>query len=370
MKKIIFLLLLLWPVRVMAAEQTMKGYIKLGEFDYMDTSPNFVAYTLDAADEKAAVILQAPFTGTISKIGFRTMTVTTGATMDVRVETVQAGGNDPTGTLLGTNSNGAQIIADVDDDTWFTTTLTTGIAVTKGDIFAIVIVNPSGSPGNLQIAQFAVSPSIVGLPYSDLYTTGWSSSTSEISVLTLEYSDGSYYPIPFIYPIDGLNIVNFSSASDPDHRGLKFQLPFPVSLAGIWVHMDSDGDPNVKLYDSDGTTVLETLTIDGDQRRTNSDLVHYYFFTSSHSLSKDVDYRIVFEPVNAAMDLLDFDVSTAAIMDCFPGGQNFHYTEKKDGAWTDTTTKRPWMGLIIDGFDDGVGGGGGSTETSHTFIGN
>jgi len=51
-------------------------------------------------------------------------------------------------------------------------------------------------------------------------------------------------------------------------------------------------------------------------------------------------------------------VALAAAMDGFPGGQNVHRTERTDlGAWTDTTTKRPWMGVLLTGFNDGAGGG-------------
>ena len=63
---------------------------------------------LNAASEEAAGVLYAPKTGTISKIGFLTGTVTTGDTVDARMETVSAANGDPTGTLLGTNSNGSQ----------------------------------------------------------------------------------------------------------------------------------------------------------------------------------------------------------------------------------------------------------------------
>ena len=40
---------------------------------------------LDAASEKAGMVVTVPKAGNIRKIGFRTGTVTTGATMDVRI---------------------------------------------------------------------------------------------------------------------------------------------------------------------------------------------------------------------------------------------------------------------------------------------
>lgn len=340
------------------AEQTIKGYFLFPELDFDDSGPNFTSQLIDAADEKAASIIQAPKTGTISKVGFRTITVATGATVDVRLETLS--GSDPSGNLLGANSNGAQVIGDGDDNTFFTTALTTPVAVTKGEIFAVVIVNPAGSPGNIQIARFN-SLGNRGFPYTDLFTGSWAVG-SECPCISLEYDDGSYEAQPFVMPLSALNVANFSSGSTPDHRGLKFKFPFPFSLTGFWLLADIEGSPNAKLYDSDGTTVLETLVLDANKRRTISDDFHYYFFASTYSLAKDVFYRLVIEPTATAVDLHDFDVAAAAIMDAFPGGQDFHYTQKKDAGWTDITTKRPFLGLMVKGFSDGVGGGGGGAS--------
>jgi len=77
-------------------------------------------------------------------------------------------------------------------------------------------------------------------------------------------------------------------------------------------------------------------------------------------LTKDVFYRLVLEPTSATdITSYHFSVNAAAVMDVEEGGQNFHYTEKKDGGWTDTVTDRPMIGLLIDQFDDGAGGAGG-----------
>jgi len=48
------------------------------------------------------------------------------------------------------------------------------------------------------------------------------------------------------------------------------------------------------------------------------------------------------------------------MLDMLSGGQAFHFSSRADaGAWSDTTTRRPIMGLILSAADDGVGGGGG-----------
>jgi hypothetical protein len=127
-----------------------------------------------------AYIFRAPKTGTITKVGFRTVTVITGATVDVRLETVSATDGHPTGSLVGTNANASQVIADTNDNVFFTVTLTAGASVTAGDVLAVVVVAPAtGSlqeigPGgfSFELAEsvdfFVIDPLIL-FPYTDTY---------------------------------------------------------------------------------------------------------------------------------------------------------------------------------------------------------
>jgi hypothetical protein len=64
----------------------------------MSIVSSFVSRLIDATGEKYAAIIQIPKTGTISKIGFRTGTVTTSQTLRGGIETVDAATGAPTGT--------------------------------------------------------------------------------------------------------------------------------------------------------------------------------------------------------------------------------------------------------------------------------
>jgi hypothetical protein len=182
-------------------------------------------------------------------------------------------------------------------------------------------------------------------------------------ILALEYDDGSYSYIPFVFPhIPGL--VNVNNTSTPDEIGLRFKLPFPARLSGCWLNLDADGDYNINVYDSDGATKIcgTPLAIDKDLRLGTSGGFVWHRFTSTANLVKDTYYRIVFEPSSATnIQLYYFDFPSASAMDQTEGGQEFHYTAAKDpdaeGDWTQTLTRRPHMGLYMDAFDDGVGGG-------------
>jgi len=86
------------------------------------------------------------------------------------------------------------------------------------------------------------------------------------------------------------------------------------------------------------------------------------FFTrfADISLLGSTNYRVAVKPTSANnCQLRDHDLPGAVYMDAIEGGQNWHYTERTDaGAWTQTTTKRPWIGLLVTANDDGVSTGG------------
>lgn len=314
---------------------------------------------IDASGEKAAGIFRAPKTGTVSKIGFLTGIVTTGATVDVRLETVDLANGDPSGTLFGTDSNGSQVIANGDDNTWFTTTLTTGPSVTKGDLLAVVIANAGSGDMNIRNCTFD-NPR--NFPYTDLFTLSWSKD-DDAPVFSLEYSDGSYAYSLGVWPISATNSPFFNLSSTPDERGLIFQLPFPFRVTGMWINSDLDGAVDIVLYDDDGTTVLESVSLDPDVRQIPDKRTTLVWFDGTQTLSANTNYRLVLKPTTTTnVALVDFEVDSVVVMESLEGGSNFHFTERTDaGSWTDTVTKRPAIGLICDAFDDGVSVGGGDT---------
>ena len=313
---------------------------------------------IDAANEKAAAILQVRKAGTVSKISWGTRTVTTGATLDVRLETVDLATGNPSGTLLAAGSNASVVVADADDNVRFTSTLTTPVAVTRGQKVAVVIVNPAVSPGNFQISSIENTTIAGETPYITQFTPSWFKNTQAPAV-ALEYDDGSYDVAPGCFPMSAVASVVYANSSTPDERGLKFKVPFPCRAVGAWIWANLSGDFDIALYDSDGTTVMASYPGDLNVGVVFDYNRNLFLFTGTASLLKDTFYRLVLKPTTATvLGLIEFTVGAAAVMDAFEGGQNFHLTTRTDaGAWTDTTTQRPMMGLILDQFDDGVGGG-------------
>jgi hypothetical protein len=343
------------------ALQTLNNGIFIPSIRHADVD-GFVTtdYLIDASGEKAAVIVRVPKTGTISKVVFRTGTVTSSETLRVSLQTVTSG--EPSGTDYGGSAAGTQ--ATPASNTVYTVTLgTAATGATKGDVIAIVFEFDS-AVGNLTFSSIASSgqysgSEFTGFPYSSLYTVSWANPNARTLSACLEYSDGSYENMG-VLPFSSIGSVSFNSSTTPDERALRFNLPFPCRIIGYWFLGDLEASADIVLYE--GTTAQLTQSLDFNERGQPGGSQRYLnLFDSSYNIIKDTVYYLALKPTTTtSVGLSRFTVETAAMMDCFNGGQNLYLGTRTDaGAWTDTTTERPFMGIIVDQFDDGVGGAGG-----------
>jgi hypothetical protein len=327
---------------------------------------------LDGSGEKYAALIQVPKTGTLDsfEIGLRTVTTfpTNGVRMSFQnVSTTTDHRPDETQDQFadvvsspGTNGWMVPPNAMTDDGTGG------GVkrSVTAGDYLACVVeqVN-SGDTWNLNVSMFDLDGSsrlAFGYPGSSHKAAGTWTANVDMPCIALKYDDGSYeFIAPWVYPMKAINAPTFASNSNPDERGLYFQFPMEVEVDGAWLSLDLDGDADLVLYDSDGSSELRTIVLDTNYRNGNGQKVWYARFAPV-TLTAATNYRLVVRPTSVTqLGIYDIDVESAARLDCVEGGQVFHYTERTNaGAWTQTTTKRPWMGLHISKIHDGTGGGG------------
>lgn len=353
------------------AQQTLKGGLFLPSPAYLaiSTTPSFTASVIDAADEGVAFVLRIPKTGNVAKVLWTTRTTTTGATLNLRGETLDETVNPaiPSGTLYHANFTASPVIVNTDDNVAVLSTLAAAVAVTRGDKIAIILKQPNTSFGNMQIGSFG--DDLPDFPYT-LLNTGVSPAISWAAVagapvIGLEYDDGTYEVIDGCYPFHALTTTTFNNSSTPDEIGGRFQVPVPCRLTAWWGWLDADGDYNVNVYDSDGATKIAgtPYAVDKDTRRGSAANIVYHRFTSTANLLANTYYRLVIEPSSATnLSLYDFTSNTAAALDAFDGGQLFHLTSAKnptqESDWTNTLTRRPFLGVKLDGFSDGVSTGG------------
>ena len=349
------------------ALQSIKPGFYIPETMTRVSGQNTSTMTLNADNEKAAMIFLVPETGTCIGAGFRTSTVVTGDTVTVELVTVSATTGDPVydgshvPTLYHANATTTLVIADSDDNAWLDVTWT-GFTVTRGDIVALVITLDAGATAaGTDIDITKIQTGVTNdFPYIDLFTTSWvKTSTNVVGVGLLRYSSGVFHPIQGMFPYLSTLISTFNSADNPDEIGLKFSLPFPVRVTGFWLSLDGDNDFDVVLYDN-ADSVLQTISMDSNQHALTSGGIWRTTFDGTEIIAKDTTYRLVVKPGAINIRLFRFSVNEAGHLDAHPGGSNFAQTQRTNaGAWTDITTERPLIGILIDQFDDGVGGAGG-----------
>jgi hypothetical protein len=334
--------------------------------------------TFDSATDRLAWVGRATLTDALETIYLRTGTVTTGCTLDVRVETVTNG--RPSGTLWGTNTNASVVVDNADDNVWKTAALTAAASLNVGDEYAIVVVVSSGTPN----MQFAAPPGNLGtyaslahypLTLQDTGAGTWASSAAGFEWV-VEFATAGVKPVTGLNPNSGAGTISaFNSGTNPNERALRFQTPVKLRIAGLRVAMfniAAGADFTYSIWDASGDTDAEALAqaaIDGDfALSTTQDGYVDLWFDVPVTPDLNTTYRAGVRADTAnSIALAEFSNSVVAnALLAFPGVNAEIYLATRQwtagtaGAWTDTTTTLPLIHLIIDQLDDGVSAGGAS----------
>ena len=326
---------------------------------------------IDANDERAWSLhsISRSGGGNIARIHFRTNTVTTGDTVDIRIETVNASGQ-PSGTLWATNTNVAQLILLTDDNLLFrTATLTASATVAIGDTIAIVLKLPSAAVGNMNITRAPGTIGVRGFPYS-----GGPLTTDKVdqtgSHFAIEYDDGVIeFPAGTLPGACTITAQSMSSSTNPDEAGILFTAPFTCRVVGwwAWAAVSAAADFRIALYASGNNTPLATSTMDGDFTTSTGarmEMGAWDDVTDGITLTVGSAYRLAAVMLTTtASNFYRMTMERAACFDGLglPGAQrtvrNRSSTADPDtAAWTEVATERFEIGLIIDQIDNGVGG--------------
>jgi len=327
---------------------------------------------IDASGEKAGFTIRVPKTGTLNKVGFFTHTVVQAQTIRVSFQDLDANGfPDETQDQYRDVS-----IADTDDSVWKETGIIssdgtdtgTKRSVTKGQFLAVAFEHPSFAAGDVfRVQMFNGSTIIPANEYVSLKTGGsWAKQANAIPNMALLYDDGLVYPMSDCPPFTAAGSQSFNvdttAGSGGDERGNKFQVPFACKVQGMWAALlDTSGDFDLVLYDSDGTSVLESVSIDKDYKPLASDaFIWAGYFDTEITLTPGTNYYAMIKPTTTTnVSAYRASVNTAAYLDQILGGQNVHAAIKTDGGSpTPTTTQRYNCGIIISALSDTATGGG------------
>jgi len=332
------------------------------------TASSFVGTTINAAGEKVAACFRVPKSGVLNRCEFVVGTVGNNPDNGLRVSFQDL---DASGHPDGTQDQFRTMAGPFVGNTWQTPGLMTsdgtdtGIkrTVVAGDRIALVV----------EFESFVASDSIdirryplLGADgtgemeyYSDEFITGaWvrPTSTPGMIPLALEYvTDGYVNILENCYPILAFANATYNTGSTPDERALRFQVPMACVCDGAWIRADFDGDCDILLIDSDGTTVLATTTVDSSARGFTTGATAVVRWAGV-ALTANTTYRVSVRPSTVtSLNLFGFTVENNARMLAAPGGTTWYQSTRTDaGAWTDTDTSRPFIGLHLSQIDDGA----------------
>jgi len=154
------------------------------------------------------------------------------------------------------------------------------------------------------------------------------------------------------------NIV-YSSSSTPDVYGNKITMPFSATCIGCWVTGDFDAAVTMKLYDTDGATVLASVQNNTGIPPITGASANRLYFSSPVSLTGGDSYFIGAEPdTTTNFTTQNMTWPSAAAREQFQYGAYIVQSSAKNPAsisdWTDLTTSlMPGFGLILSEIDIG-----------------
>lgn len=310
---------------------------------------------MDTSTDKACLVFSPSRTGNIHKLHFRCNAFSSTATIDASIQTVSATTGLPTGTLWGTNTTGSVSVTGVG---WYTVTLTADAAVTRGtDIVAFVLAN-NGS-GNISVALWTGATMNSQFPYITLQNGSHIKANGHRLNAAIEYDDGTIEPTIGFWPSLAFNSASYTSATNPKTRALRFQIPYLAKIRGIWWNgiTTAGASYTVKFYDSDGVTVLASITQDTDQNGLNTSGVRFIEFPSDITLQANTYYRVAFSPDANAFTLNEYTFNSTALMDTWGFGSLGHLSTTNvssptsESDWTQTALTCPFVGLIVKAID-------------------
>lgn len=330
--------------------------------------------TIDATTDRVALIFQAPKTGTLDRMEFRVAGGTS-------LQDIRCGWQDvdlATGFPDGTYDQYADVTGY--SAGWIVPNYFGASgggsgakrSVTQGDLLAFVIESTGGTP-NITITALNTSGGTGPVfPQGASNLTGSYANTAS-HVLCSLYYDGESDATPINWYSNGGTVISTQSIStgNPRQAGLAFTLPFACRVAGMGFHADVDADLLVRLYDSATNDVLAgALTWDATVPGGASGAgVFEVRFPSPVTINANQKYRAVLENTTATACAIRYtDFNDNGDVAGWGGGKNCFWTQSNlayaslvnEASWSDTNSRVPFFYLIIDGLDDGAGGGGGT----------
>lgn len=246
--------------------------------------------------------------------------------------------------------------------------LTTPVTITKGSIFAILVDPTVGTwdTSNLLNTVRGINNAFPYLrfPYGFENTAGTFAFVNTASPIFYYKSSTTTYG----HPLQTFVGVNNNSGSTPDEYGLYFRIPTGTcttyKVEGMRLGFTpGSADFDVLLYDTDGATVLHSMTVDGNIMHTGNGAAFDFLFpqTTLATLTAGSYYRLVVRPsTTTAMGSVQYMTFPASAdkKAVLGNADDVQYTSRTNaGSWTEVTD-RLWTIQALISDMTATGGGG------------
>jgi hypothetical protein len=335
--------------------------------------PSFSVFALNGATDALEFAFQPPAGITITHLGFR-YGVRTGTPPVYRISLQTLVNGVPNGTVLGGGSPASATFTPPADTTWNSTWQWVALSnsyVTTGIPLAMVIDYSSGTIDGSNTSSFTsvMSQGSVpsGMPYAIQNDATVRTNVAQSAVFGYKTASSVHG-----LPIEAVTATTFSSNSTPDEYALRFVLPTTLGDTYTIRGIRYRGQPAaagktalVQLYDTDGSTVLQNVTIDSDNVRAVAESANEVLFdeTTLSVLDCGSVYRIGIQSQETASNwnLRTLDVDSNAELAAFPLGTVAYLSTRADaGSWTDFDNRLPVVELILADLVLPAGGAGGT----------
>lgn len=319
---------------------------------------------LDTAPDKIGCIFIAPDDSQdITKIGVYCTAVADDGGLDnlyqVVIEGYNAAGGIPDGADVGGGSPTLTTFTPA-AATYHEITLTNSFTPTEGTAYAVVLEAagvPDGADNGTFVRNTDSDPGR-GSPYGVTDSTGsWAKISTEAPTISPIFADGLIVPgTEIMTAADG---TAWGSGSTPDEKGNLWTPDDTATCIGFvaygrWATAAANFD--IILYDTDGSSVLASISYDGEMVSNTGGLKRRIGFWEGVSVTAASNYRLVAKPTTAStIRVYGGTFANSAHRESFAG--KLQATTRVDaGGWTqDATSLRAIYPILSD-----ITAGGGS----------
>lgn len=334
--------------------------------------------TMDAANEATIAIGRVATsdggshtidTSGSSSIGWTTGSVTfanAGTTFKVGIAPVDTGNGPPARASNASNVISFDVQASftgggggVTANSWQSSVPTSGTkTIANGDLVAICTQMTARGGADSIIQPHGSSNATVLRPTVTNYIGGTYTAASALPNFLITFSDGALGWLVGSDVFSTVNAQSWNSGSATKEYGQLYQMPFPMTIYGLWGFLNPSADCDLVLYsDPLGTPSAErTLSIDSNVAPSAAVRRFFDLFPSPYQAAANQPIGAVFKPGGSNVTVNYKTINDAAhrVADVF--GTSGYGISRDTGAFSNANSSLDhyYIGLLVGAFEHGV----------------